>query len=439
MSWAKGVTTGTLVRYETSCSRLPVVCVIEWICMLACNHVEDVDVRKSGYFVGEPFSQLDLSVIGSIRGAPCGTEGDRIVDRLSDARSKAGTAESDDSYGGKFVEGFGCDCGNGLVVHEGVFADSTGYEKVVRIPLEGDEIFRVHGERTLRAAKALMNAKVDEPRISDIPVARDITDVFPEDLSMTTTATMGDALSGKERVKSRRVRGMILAAQSEAFKQENVILVGSVMDEAHASRTLRKTLEDIIRACVIDFGGSYHLSIRCAPFEALYERKCRSPVLWAKIGEGSLNGPELVQETTDKVVVIKEKLKAARDHQKSYADNRRKPFEFDVKDRVMLKILERIGPIAYRLILSEELSGVHDTFHVSNLKKCLADASLHVPLDEIKVDKTLRFVEEPVEIMDREIKSLKRSKISLVKVRWNSKRGPEFTWEREDYMKSKYP
>ncbi|GKC21870.1 putative reverse transcriptase domain-containing protein [Tanacetum coccineum] len=211
-------------------------------------------------------------------------------------------------------------------------------------------------------------------------------------------------------------------------------------------------------------GTSYHSSIRCAPFEALYGRKCRSPVLWAEIGESSLIGPELVQETTDKVVLIKEKLKAARDRQKSYADNRRKPLEFEVGDRVMLKvspwkgvirfgkkgklapryvgpfeILERIGPVAYRLRLPEELSGVHDTFHVSNLKKCLADASLHVPLDDIKIDKTLRFVEEPVEIMDREVKSLKRSKIALVKVRWNSKRGPEFTWEREDYMKSKYP
>ncbi|GJW69964.1 putative reverse transcriptase domain-containing protein [Tanacetum coccineum] len=212
------------------------------------------------------------------------------------------------------------------------------------------------------------------------------------------------------------------------------------------------------------YNNRYHTSIRCAPFEALYGRKCRSPVLWAKIGEGSLIGPELVQETTDKVMVIKEKLKAARDRQKSYVDNRRKPLEFEVRDRVMLKVspwkgvvhfgkkgklalryvgpfetLKRIGPVAYRLRLSEELSGVHDTFHVSNLKKCLADASLHVPLDEIKVDKTLRFVEEPVNIMDHEIKSLKRSKISLVKVRWNSKCGPEFTWEREDYMKSKYP
>ncbi|GJZ40056.1 putative reverse transcriptase domain-containing protein [Tanacetum coccineum] len=190
----------------------------------------------------------------------------------------------------------------------------------------------------------------------------------------------------------------------------------------------------------------------------------QSPVLWAEIGEGSLIGPELMQEATDKVVVIKVRHQAAKDRQKSYADNKRKPLEFEVRDRMMLKvspwkgvvhfgkkgnlapryvgpfeILERISFVAYRLRLPKELSGVHDTFHVSNLKKCFVDASLHVPLNEIKVDKTLRFVEEPVEIMDREIKSLKRSKISLVKVRWNSKRGPEFTWEREDYMKFKYP
>ncbi|GJW02864.1 hypothetical protein Tco_1561720, partial [Tanacetum coccineum] len=134
----------------------------------------------------------------------------------------------------------------------------------------------------------------------------------------------------------------------------------------------------------------------------------------------------VVQETTDKVVLIKERLKAARDRQKSYADNRRKPLEFEVGDQVLLKvspwkgvvrfgkkgklapryvgsfeILERIGPVAYRLILPQELSSVHDTFHVSNLKNCLADANLHVPLEEIKVDKTLHFVEEPVEIMDQ--------------------------------------
>ncbi|GKA60786.1 hypothetical protein Tco_0760193 [Tanacetum coccineum] len=103
------------------------------------------------------------------------------------------------------------------------------------------------------------------------------------------------------------------------------------------------------------------------------------------------------------------------------------------------EILERIGLVAYRLRLPEELNSVHDTFHVSSLKKCLADANLHVSLNEIKINKTLRFVNEPVEIMDREVKSLKRSRIPLVNVCWNSKRGPEFTWEREDYMKSKYP
>ncbi|GJW26924.1 putative reverse transcriptase domain-containing protein [Tanacetum coccineum] len=161
------------------------------------------------------------------------------------------------------------------------------------------------------------------------------------------------------------------------------------------------------------YNNSYHSSMRCALFEALYGRKCRPPVLWAEIGESRLIGPELVQETTDKVVLIKERLKAARDRQKSYADIRRKPLEFEVGDQ----ILERIGPIAYRLRFPQELSGVHDKFHVSNLKKCLEDANLHVPLGEVKIDKTLRFVEEPVEIMDCEVKKLKRSRIPIVIVR----------------------
>ncbi|GJS30389.1 hypothetical protein Tco_0491009 [Tanacetum coccineum] len=276
---------------------------------------------------------------------------------------------------------------------------------------------------------------------------------------------LGDALSRKERAKSRRVSGMILAAQSEAFKQENVLaerlhgldqhmerkgdeslyfmdriwvlLVGSVMDEAHASRYLVHPGMD---KTYYNLGDMYW-----------------SPVLWAEIGESSLTGLELVQETTDKVVLVKEKLKEARDRQKSYADKRRKPLEFEVGDQVLLKVLPwkgvvrfgkkgklapryvgsfeiliRIGLVAYRLRLPEELSSVHDTFHVSNLKKCLADAILHVPLDEIKVDKTLCFVEEPIEIMDREIKKLKRRNIALVNVICNSKRGPEFTWEPKD-------
>ncbi|GKD01871.1 hypothetical protein Tco_1172145 [Tanacetum coccineum] len=103
------------------------------------------------------------------------------------------------------------------------------------------------------------------------------------------------------------------------------------------------------------------------------------------------------------------------------------------------KIIEKVGPVACRLDLPEELNGVHDTFHVSNLKKCLADPTLQVPLDEIRVDAKLNFIEEPVEILEREFKKLKRSRIAIVKVQWNSKRGREFTWECEDQMRLKYP
>ncbi|KAD4586116.1 hypothetical protein E3N88_23717 [Mikania micrantha] len=186
--------------------------------------------------------------------------------------------------------------------------------------------------------------------------------------------------------------------------------------------------------------NNYHTSIKAAPFEALYGRKCRSPICWAEVGD------------------------TARDRQKSYADKRRKPLEFQVGVKVLRKIspwkgvirfgkrgklnpryigpfeiLKRIGPVAYQRNLPAELDGVHNVFHVSNLKKCLSDETLAIPLDEIQVDEQLRFVEEPVEIMDREVKQLKQSRIPIVRVRWNSKRRPEFTWEREDQMMRKYP
>ncbi|GJS47010.1 putative reverse transcriptase domain-containing protein [Tanacetum coccineum] len=208
----------------------------------------------------------------------------------------------------------------------------------------------------------------------------------------------------------------------------------------------------------------YHASIKAAPYEALYGRKCRSPVCWAEVGEAQLTGPELIQETTEKIVLIKQRMQAAQDRQKSYADRKRKPMEFEVGDRVMLKVspwkgvvrfgkrgklnpryvgpfkvLAKVGKVAYRLELPQELSRVHHTFHVSNLKKCYADEPIVMPLEGIHVDDKLQFVEEPVEIMEREIKRLKRSRIPLVKVRWNSRRGPEFTWEREDSFKQKYP
>ncbi|GJR89348.1 putative reverse transcriptase domain-containing protein [Tanacetum coccineum] len=245
-----------------------------------------------------------------------------------------------------------------------------------------------------------------------------------------------------------------------------------------SERTIQ-TLEDMLCACVIDFGrswdrhlplvefsynNSYHASIKAAPFEALYGRKCRSPVCWSEVGDSQLTGPELIRETTEKIIQIKNRLLTARSRQKSYADVRRKPMEFNVGDMVMLKvspwkgvirfgkrgklspryvgpfkIIERIGPVAYRLELPEKLRGIHNTFHVSNLKKCLADENLVIPLEEIQLDDKLHFIEEPVEIMDREVKQLKQSRIPIVKVRWNSRRGPEFTWEREDFFMKRYP
>ncbi|KAI3707162.1 hypothetical protein L6452_25431 [Arctium lappa] len=248
--------------------------------------------------------------------------------------------------------------------------------------------------------------------------------------------------------------------------------------DGQSERTIQ-TLEDMLRACAIDFSGSweghlpliefaynnsYHASIQVAPYEALYGRKCRTPLCWNEVGEKQLAGPEIVQQTTDKINQIRERLKIAQDRQKSYADKRQKPIEFQVGDKVMLKIspwkgvvrfrkrgklspryigpykiIKRVGEVAYKLELPEELQGIHNTFHVSNLRKCLADESTEVTLKDVKVDNTLSYIEEPEAIVDRKVRKLRNKEITLVKVQWRHHRGPEATWEPEKEMRVKHP
>ncbi|GKB96224.1 putative reverse transcriptase domain-containing protein, partial [Tanacetum coccineum] len=143
-------------------------------------------------------------------------------------------------------------------------------------------------------------------------------------------------------------------------------------------------------------------------------------MLCAYVGDSQLTGPELIHNSTEKIIQIKNRLLTAHSHQKSYADRRHKPLEFEVGDMVLLKIIARVGPIAYTLELPEELKGIHRTFHVLNLKKCLAEGDVVVPMEEIQLDDKLYMIEEPVEIVDKEVKRLKQSRIPIVKVRWNS-------------------
>lgn len=202
---------------------------------------------------------------------------------------------------------------------------------------------------------------------------------------------------------------------------------------------VNRVLEDMLRACILDFKGkwqsyiplvefaynnSYHSSIGMAPFEALYGRPCRSPLCWAEVGDSKLLGPDLVQETTEKIALIRDRLRTAQSRQKSYADSRRKDLEFEAGDHVLLKvsptrgvmrfgkkgklsprfigpfeILERIGPVAYRLALPPNLTGVHNVFHVSMLRKYVYDPSHIIDFGDVELTEDNTYIEKPVRIL----------------------------------------
>ncbi|EOX94130.1 DNA/RNA polymerases superfamily protein [Theobroma cacao] len=239
------------------------------------------------------------------------------------------------------------------------------------------------------------------------------------------------------------------------------------------------TLEDMLRACVIDLGvrweqylplvefaynNSFQTSIQMAPFEALYGRICRSPIGWLEVGERKLFGPELVQDATEKIHMIRQKMLTAQSREKSYADNRRRDLEFQVGDHVFLKvsptkgvmrfgkkgklnpryigpfeILEKVGAVAYRLALPPDLSNIHPVFHVSMLRKYNPDPSHVIRYETIQSQNDLTYEEQPVAILDRQVKKLRSKDVALVKVLWRNHTSEEVTWEAEDEMRTKHP
>ncbi|KAI5421496.1 hypothetical protein KIW84_045069 [Lathyrus oleraceus] len=172
-----------------------------------------------------------------------------------------------------------------------------------------------------------------------------------------------------------------------------------------------------------------------APFEALYGRRCRTPLCWYESGESAVVGPEIVQQTTEKIKMIQEKMRIAQSRQKSYHDKRRKSLEFQEGDH----ILERIGEVAYRIALPPSLANLHEVFHVSQLRRYIPDPSHVVQVDDVQVRDNLTVETSPMRIEDRELKQLRGKEIALVKVAWGGPAGGNVTWELESQMKESYP
>lgn len=235
----------------------------------------------------------------------------------------------------------------------------------------------------------------------------------------------------------------------------------------------------MLRACAIDFGGSwdtnlplaefsynnsYHSSIGVPPYQMLYGRKCRTPICWGEVGQRVLGSTDIVLKTTEMIQMVRDRLVTAQSRQKSYADKRRSDLEFQVGDYVLLKVspwkgvirfrkrgklgpryigpykvIARVGEVAYRLELPDELSLIHNTFHVSQLRKCIVDESAVIPLEDIQIDERLNYVEKLIAITDRKTRTSRNKVVNLVKVQWQHRKGSEWTWEPEVEMRRDYP
>jgi hypothetical protein len=242
---------------------------------------------------------------------------------------------------------------------------------------------------------------------------------------------------------------------------------------------VNQILEDMLRACIIHYGtnwdkylalaefsynNSYQSSLQIAPFEALYGRKCRTPLSWSEIEEHQIFGPDLVTKAEDKVKLIQANLKTVQSRQKSYVDQRRKPLQFQVGDYVYLRvsptkgvqrfgikgklapryvepfeITESCGPVAYRLHLPSWLTAIHDFFHISQLKKCIKVPTEIIEQQAIEIEPDLSYVEQALQILDTKERITRRKKLKMYKILWDHHTIDEATWETEDYLQKNFP
>ncbi|GKC08588.1 putative reverse transcriptase domain-containing protein [Tanacetum coccineum] len=277
------------------------------------------------------------------------------------------------------------------------------------------------------------NVKAEHQRSLGLLVQPDIPQWKWDNITMDFVMKLPKSSQGYDIIwviVDRLTKSTIFVPMRETDPMEKLARIYLKETDGQSERTIQ-TLEDMLRVCVIDFGNgwvkhlplvefsynnSYHASIKAAPFEALYTDLKRKPMEF---------------QVGDKVILKVLPWKGVVRFGKRGKLNPRYVGPF--------KVLEKVKAVAYKLELTQEPSRVHNTFHISNLKKCYSDDPLAVPLDGLHVDDKLHFVEEPVEIMDREVKRSRQSRVPIVKVRWNSRRGPEFTWECENQFQKKYP